>query len=446
MENVMGVVKKNMVSIICGVIVLLAILAIFWPISGMFDDLRGRASSRVSVYNQIRELVTKDRKLPVVALKEGAEAPKLTQFPTQAQIAHGQEVKTKIEAEAKAIQEAAVKLNRGDKDLLFAGALPQPKNQTAGNNFARKYAEEMDYASADPARRAQSMPFREMKAGMKPTDAEIKAAQDANANAIKRDELQVDAKGKPTNEAQVNAKIAAENAEIPSRMYAEVANNSKVYVDPGSFDVVERVVNTGGRAPLLPDMFWAQVGYWLQRDVCRAIAEANAGATNVQDAVVKRVVKIDLPEPTPQQPHGFTVPPAAAVDPNDPNAAAAPVPTDPSQPITKNFTVSPTGRYSNPLYDVVQFKLQLVVDAQKVPLVLQMLSKNRFITVYQTNITVVDSAAEQLNGYFYGPRPVVQLDMDCEALFLREWTRQFMPAIVKQRLGVTDPAPATPPA
>src|SRR5687768_12643361 len=105
MENVMGVVKKNMVSIICGVIVLLAILAIFWPISGMFDDLRGRASSRVSVYNQIRELVTKDRKLPVVALKEGAEAPKLTQFPTQAQIAHGQEVKTKIEAEAKAIQE-----------------------------------------------------------------------------------------------------------------------------------------------------------------------------------------------------------------------------------------------------------------------------------------------------------------------------------------------------
>ena len=120
-------------------------------------------------------------------------------------------------------------------------------------------------------------------------------------------------------------------------------------------------------------------------------------------------------------------------------------PDSPTQPIPPNYTISPTGRYSNALYDVIQFKLSLVVDAARIPQVLAALSRNRFITVYNTNVTAVDAGEHQAAGYIYGPQAVVQLDLDCEALFLREWTKPFMPRVVRAFLGVQDEQ-QTPPA
>jgi hypothetical protein len=125
--------------------------------------------------------------------------------------------------------------------------------------------------------------------------------------------------------------------------------------------------------------------------------------------------------------------------------AAPPPPADPTQPIPPNYVISPTGRYSNALYDVIHFKLTLVVDAARVPLVIQALSKNRFITVYNTNLAAVDAAAHADAGYYYGPSPVVQIEMDCEALYLRDWTKQYMPRLVRHALGIVDET-ATPPA
>jgi hypothetical protein len=140
-----------------------------------------------------------------------------------------------------------------------------------------------------------------------------------------------------------------------------------------------------------------------------------------------------------------TVTPSSGGD--DQEATAAPAPTDPSQPLQFNYALSPTGRSSNPLYDVLTFKLSVIVDADRIPILLQALSRNRFITVCDMNVTAVDSGAEQVAGYIYGNRPVVQLDMQCEALFLREWTKQYMPPLVKTMLGIVDePAPAPAPA
>src|SRR5687767_10539103 len=99
MEQVMGVVKKNLVSIICAVVVVITIAATFWPISGMFEDLQAKAQGRAGVYSQLRDLSTKERTEPVVSLKEGATGKKLEVFPTQAVIDQGEKVKTAIAAE-----------------------------------------------------------------------------------------------------------------------------------------------------------------------------------------------------------------------------------------------------------------------------------------------------------------------------------------------------------
>jgi hypothetical protein len=97
---------------------------------------------------------------------------------------------------------------------------------------------------------------------------------------------------------------------------------------------------------------------------------------------------------------------------------------------------SPTGRVSNGLYDVVHFDVIMDVDAEMVPMVMSELSRERFITVRRIdNLMAVDSALEQVQGYFYGNRPVVRLTLACEALFLREWTKPLMPTGVKRILA-----------
>jgi len=454
MQQVMDVVKKNMVSIICAVVILIAIAATFWPISGMFSGLQAKAQGRTGTYNQLKELATKERHLPVVALKGETTGARLDVFPTPAVIERGQKVKDDIAAEAKAMFTEAVKINRGDKKPLVPEALPQPppgqKGTQALVNFQRAYTQEMDYTNADANVRNKSMPMRELrnKMGVVPTPEAIKAEQDRRAKIIKVNDLQVDEKGKPRNEAQVNKKIADVTAQVPGEMQRAVAENCNVYLDPGALTVIERMVPTG-RPPLPPDVFSAQMNYWLQQDVLRAIAEANEGSPDVTRSAIKRIMKVGLP--TQQQ--IFTTARSAAPaggagqpNPEDPNAQQTQAPADPTQPIPPNYAISPTGRYSNALYDVIQFKLSLVVDAARVPLVLQALSRNRFITVYNTNFTAVDAGQHLVAGYIYGAQPVVQLDLDCEALFLREWTKQYMPLVVRRYLGIPEETPQTPPA
>ena len=452
MEKVMDVVKKNLVSIICAVVVLIAIAATFWPISGMFSDLQAKAQGRTGTYNQLKELANKERHLPVVALKGETTGGRLDVFPTPAVIEKGQKIKDDIAAEAKAVFTEAVKINQGDKKPLVPEALPQPPPGQRGTqalvNFQRAYTQEMDYTNADPNVRNKSMPMRELrgKMGIAPTPEAIKAEQDRRAKIIKVNDLQVDEKGRPRNEAQVNKKITDVTASVPGEMQRAVAESCNVYLDPGALTVIERMVPTG-RPPTPPDVFSAQMNYWLQQDVLRAIAEANDGAPDVTRSAVKRIMKVGLP--TQQQ--IFTMLRTAAPgqgqpSPDDPSAQQTQAPSDPTQPIPPNYALSPTGRYSNALYDVIQFKLSLVVDAARVPQVLAVLSRNRFITVYNSNVTAVNAVDHQAAGYIYGAQPVVQLDLDCEALFLREWTKQFMPPVVRRFLGVQDETQQTPPA
>ncbi len=435
----MEIVKKNLVSIICGAVVLIAIGATFWPIAGWFEDLRTKASARGSVYNQLRELLNKERHLPIISLQEGAVAEKLEQFPTEKVIAMGNKVKEDMAAEAKAMYQEAVALNRqGKDDKLVKGVLPQPErrqNATAlQTKFVKDYRSHMDYSN--PAARATSMPVQIMSSGMKPTEEEITRKRKDIERYYMSTELARDPKtNKPLNEPEVRAKIRAAQDTAPNQMRVEAARACAVYVDPESFDTPSWMTSTGGN-PSFPQIFWAQICLWLQEDICRAIKDANGNATTVTDATVKRLIKMDLPDDFTKQ--GTTT----GADQSDPAYSAPSGTADLSQPLQKDFGVSPTGRYSNPLYDVMTFKLSLHVDADRVPAVLQALSKNRFITVHDVNISAVDSGKAQADGYDYGTRPVVQLDMQCEALFMRDWTTKYMPPVVKTRLGIPPEEPA----
>ncbi len=52
----MEIVKKNILSIICGVIALLAVVALFWPISGMYADAQTVLDGRKKAFTDIVSL------------------------------------------------------------------------------------------------------------------------------------------------------------------------------------------------------------------------------------------------------------------------------------------------------------------------------------------------------------------------------------------------------
>ena len=193
----------------------------------------------------------------------------------------------------------------------------------------------------------------------------------------------------------------------------------------------------------------------------------NESATDVMDAPVKELVKISFlnsNQPnSPAQPSAvpvFVMPnlqPAGGVGtggptemavptPADPNAPATP-PMDPNAAIPKNILLSPTGRICNGLFDVEHFELELIVDAGKVPQVLEGIGGKRYISVIQVeNVDTVDAAYFRGAGYYFGKQPCVRLKLRCEELFFRKWLADYVPTRLKTMLGYPPPAAAAPPA
>jgi len=113
----------------------------------------------------------------------------------------------------------------------------------------------------------------------------------------------------------------------------------------------------------------------------------------------------------------------------------------------KAYGQNETGRVCNPLYDVIQFHVEMNVDATKLPMILTELQRGHLITVFRVDAQVVDArAAVTEGGYVYGSAPIVQLWLECEELFMRGWTTDpaapLMPPTVQTALGIAQPAAA----
>lgn len=435
MNKVMEIIKKNLLSIICGAVALLAIVAVFWPITGMFQDLQTRADARKGVHGALDGLLKKNRQLPALDPVSTEQKP-LEQFPTESLIAKGEAIKAQIEKEATNLVTEAVKINQAGHAVLEPDALPGGTNSSRApaGRFREKYKSYMDYMNPRPEIREQSMPAVLMQAGIRPTEPEIQAAREALKQEIMTNDLARDNNGRELNRPQVEQKIASELPKVGDAMRYETASKIKVYIDQGTMDINPRILLNPAQQPFPTDIFWTQMGLWVQEDIARSVAEANKDAKTVMESTVKRILKIDVPEEFARA--------TSTVQPNPEGGMEMPqVSADPSAAITPNFAVSPTGRSSNGLYDVMHFKIDLIVDAQKVPAVLQAFSKNKFMSIYQAEIRAVDSAAEQAAGYYYGASPVVLMNLEGEALFMRQWTTPLIPQRLKNELGINPPVP-----
>ena len=444
----MELVKKNMVSIIFAVIALLAVAADFVFMSGKFKTLHDQAQARASVHTEINGLLSKPRKEPIIS-PNSTEAPPLSRFPVEKIIQDGNAKILVLVNGSKQAHDQAVQLNTHKP--LVADALPGvPGNTYPSMAFAREYARLTDVGNINNKNTIRD----QLKAGLAPTEADITLAKNTRAQEIRDTETHYD-KGQPINTQQVDQMIAEAMQTIVDDLRNGVAQKSLCYVNADTFTRDQTIITSAasGQAPDFSNIWWAQVGLWVQEDICLGITELNKSAPNVTEAPVKHVLKIIVPSminpPIAGQggggSPGFGFLGAAmtpgAVDPNT-GAAAAGTVADPS---VKNYLLNPTGRVSNGMYDVILAQVEMNVEAERLPEVLESLGKGKFLSVVQVrSVTAMDSALAKGAGYLYGAKPVVTVNLVVEDIFLRDWTSKLMPERVKTALGVQPPAAAPP--
>jgi hypothetical protein len=452
----MDIVKKNLISIVFGVVALLAIVAVFiYPLPGMYGELDKEVKGRASVHQALTGLVsTKAPGLPLVPGQN--EVPPLNEFPTRELIALGTKAMENLGAAATQSVAHAVEMNR--MQPLVPNVLPNPAPTRDQINFLDAYRRAMNTNGA----KQFVLPFSDNKdwianrilgATMAPTEQQIQREMDVAAENARVNTRVVDVTtGQVNNQPVVDAAVAGARAKVPEEYRDRMARAGKIYVNFDTFQMHDPAISVANNRITAFDVFLAQTSLWTQEKICYAIANANRTATNVADAPVKHLLRVTpawyvAPTAGNQNTPGVPGQPAAA--PADPGE----VPSDPATDITKDTSRHVSGRNSNPFYDVIRFNVRMRCDVTKLPQILADMQRPTppqgtaaapspaFLTITNVNsVTALDSAAYLADNYVYGNAPVVEVVLTGEVLYLREWIKPLMPTAV--RAAILAPPPA----
>jgi hypothetical protein len=236
------------------------------------------------------------------------------------------------------------------------------------------------------------------------------------------------------------------------------------YADPQLFKLPPWNNATMAALPMA-ELFEWQWTYWIHEDVLEALALANTGSASVIDAPVKHLLAAAV------RPESFVAAATSAGtgaaapgaggsaggsgsrpgkrnpggddeggSPRGATAGGAPV--DPRREAPLDFTLTFTGRKTNPLYDVRYVSLSLVVDPVRLPVVIDALARRNFITVVGLELSEADPFDALPRGFYYGSGALARVEMTLETVWLRSWTKDFMPAEVRAALGIAPERPA----
>ena len=413
----MQIIKKNILSIVFGVIVLVAIVVYFVVVSGsMYPDLEAAANERKAAYDKLAGLLSKSRTLPPLDFEKTEQQP-LPAFPVELVIQRGQAATKDLQAQASKMMDMAVTFN--ERKPLVPGLFPKAQG-----------LDKVAFRDAYGQWVAQHVP-QLLRAANPPTEEDIALAEDKLWNdKYSKQIILVNDQEDPQNREMVNKAYLAEIEGLREKMERETAEKNMVYLDPTAITTNPSVFKVD-QTPDTAHVWFAQTAMWVQEDVAKSIADLNTrvGAKNIIEAPVKHIVTLDVPQGMDQYLRA-----AQSGGSAEEGASAAPT--------TPQYTVSPTGRVSGQYYDVIRFTLVVKMDASYVPALLQELSRGKFIAIHKVELSSVDSQLAREDGFFYGPNPVVQATISGESLLLRQWTSKLVPEVVKKDLPGFQTAPA----
>jgi hypothetical protein len=261
----------------------------------------------------------------------------------------------------------------------------------------------------------------------------------------------------------------------------EHVEDISIYFDDSILNIPEFDIRTEVSVGTLFTWQWR---YWVVADILGAVSSMN-NAQTVQTSPIKQVVMLEVlgmptigeeenrgggsggsggnggsagpkpgmpPRPMDPRGGGSAGPkPGMPPRPMDPRGGGSPRPSTPTggpsgpsgnaQPPSRNdesgsLAQSQTGRKSGGLFDVIQIRIKMIVDTQRIPAILDGFSSYNFYTVIDLDLQPEDKFVALGDGYYYGSGAVSEMTLVLESVWLREWTTKYMPSSVKRAIGI----------
>jgi len=434
MKNVMAWVKSNIIVVICTLVILL-VLPAGWIVSSMWNEkIRDERTKQVKAdYDKINSMKVN---YGAPSLDPATPALELNAPPNARLTAYFKDLNDRVKGEAQGVVKLAEAHNQRGHSVLVDGLLPSgtgPDAQLKAFQLARLIVH------APPAEPSQvyTKLFQEMGAGeprpgTQMLDALVEAEEHQRQAVLggSARELTPDEK----------AKISAKLVEVRAAEYQRRAREFSFYASP---DVLGAQIprEKPKSAPSILDAFQWQADFWLVADLLGAVRLTNTDAAGeqlpVDRAPIKKIERISI------RPSAFGAPRAeSGTFAPDAESEAAPASSADAQ-VPPDYSRSISGRWSGPgngVYDVRKAEMQMIVSARQLPAMFDGFSRSNFMTITDCDLYDVDVWQELERGYYFGTESVVRVRIEVEVVWLRTWTVPFMPAEVRHKLGVPDPA------
>lgn len=456
MKGVLTWVKGHIVIVVM-LLVMLALLPTAYIMSMKMNA--GIQKRQSQAYNDEKQKIERAKKvtyaLPRISTTESEAELSETRAPNE-QVSNWYAEQRELRlAQVAEVTQAAMQMNRGEHQALVP-EFPPPAG--AGDNAQKRSALELGRALVGERgydRSAYEILIERMGGGQPPAKEEVARV----VGEFRDRELDKAASGGGRQGADAQKALEQQLVERRLAEYRRRADNISFYASLEALGGGERSSGgrmSGGRGgysstsgatlipadmqtpPSLSEAYVYQWNYWVVEDLLRAIVKANSDPTGdplpVPLSVVKRVESISLVP--------FEMPKAAS----DETAmddmgfgGGGPTMLRGATSDTGGGTSKPTitGRKSGDgPYDVRQATMTVVVSSARLPALLSAIRTTNLMTVTDLDIEDVDVWSDLRQGYFYGDENVVRATIGVESVWLRDWTKEFMPESVRTALGI----------
>ena len=404
--------KKHWLFVALLVIAIVAFPALFFVSSRMNSKIRTEVESTIRTQSQ--QLNALNVSYSVEPILPGSPGYNATRPPNAATTEALKGLLAQNVEQIERARQAIVEFNRASFEPIVEGLFPAPTDAESvakRDAMARRWvpwnAEYLRNAGAgspppteEVARRVEEKRLREVDRllGVNPDPAAITPELE--------DEIR---------KALVNERLSA---------YSAPAQQSILfYASPSALASVAPY--TGTTVPDLELCWEWQWVSWVNQMVIDAIRTANEPDLAVAYAAIKRLERLEV------EPLAYP-------------AGGEPL-VDITEDIPLQFDSSISGRAYNPespnaLYDVRYANVQLIVASRRLHEILDAFARSNLITAVDLDVANVTDLQDLASaGYSFGGDHVVRVHMRLETVWLREWTREFMPPTIRHRLRVAPP-------
>lgn len=412
MNNVMAWIKANVITVACGVAILVTMLSFVWPIGSKEKQFRNEIAKGSANYDKLNSFFRCKVQMP--------GATKAIECPI------GKEITEELNREYsqmndgyRRLQNMITKINRlgyaGDNphDVISQGLFPVVTD-------AARFEARNAYLAA-----FQKL-YDSLNAGESPTNEAI-ARQLSQVDTTFRATAMTE--GGHLSEEQ-EALLTIEKSKTMQSLIARQAEKIRIYAEPVSYNngTFQGFFHIGqwareGERPGIADIWEGQIGLWIQSDFIRAINDTNnvmmmidgqQALAPVTEQPIKRIIRFFI---TTDYTDVWTADSSSGSDSDDNSDKTYKPPSD-----EKAFGKSPTGRISNPLYDVREAEIKVIIARKGIPKFLNAINRVNFMTPIINEINDISERDEFSERRYYGKADVVEISLKVECLWIRRWT------------------------